>query len=255
MNCLEFRRGLLQDPFDSANGLLEHEAGCGECATFARELRAEETRLRALLNEVSPPPQLVDNIQLAISLQQRGRSRRQVWYAAAASVLLIVGATMTSLMSTSWERGNMALAQSVLNHIDDEAHHLREAGPIAQSRVKYVFARFGAELSGDIGQVNFAAECLMRKRNGVHLVLPGRQGPITAFFMPGERPEKPLPVKSARFQGHIVPTVWGSIAVVGEHGEPLQELGEKLAAAVLWPAATGDLVGQRLPAAALVAQQ
>jgi len=142
----------------------------------------------------------------------------------------------------------------VLNHIDDEAHHLREAGPVAGQRVKFVFARFGARLNGDIGQVNFAAECLMRKRNGVHLVLPGVQGPVTAFFMPGEHTERVLPVSSERFAGHVVPTAWGSIAVVGEHGEPLEGLAQKLAGAVEWPAPDSGLVGG-ISTAPLIAQQ
>ena len=254
MNCLDFRRRLLEDPFNNDAEALAHEEQCTQCAAYAREQRALETRLRGVLSEISPPAELADNIQLAVKLDQRGRSRRQVWYATAASVLLIVGATLASLVTESWERGNMALAQSVLNHIDDEAHHLREAGPVSPQRVKFVFARFGAHLHGDIGQVNFAAECLMRKRNGVHLVLPGERGPVTAFFMPGEHTEQPLPVNSERFEGHIVPTHWGSIAVVGEHGESLAGLGQQLAAAVEWPAPDSGLVGS-IPAGPLVAQQ
>jgi len=254
VNCLDFRRLLLQDPFRNDADLLEHEAQCAQCATFAREQRAQETRLRAMLGEITPPPELAENIRLAVKLDRRGRSRRRVWYATAASVLLIVGATMLSLVTETWERGNMALAQSVLNHIDDEAHHLREAGPVTGQRVKFVFARFGARLNGDIGQVNFAAECLMRKRNGVHLVLPGVQGPITAFFMPGEHTERVLPVSSERFAGHVVPTAWGSIAVVGEHGEPLEGLAQKLAGAVEWPAPDSGLVGG-ISTAPLIAQQ
>ena len=109
--------------------------------------------------------------------------------------------------------------------------------PVSAGRIERVFARFGAELAGDIGQVNFAAECLMRARNGVHLVLPGKMGPITVFYMPGEMTDGVLPIDSARFAGEIVPTRWGSIAVVGENGELLEGIGDRLAAAVRWPSA------------------
>ena len=254
MNCLEFRRRMLEDPLRSEPELLEHEAACSDCAPFAQDIREQEAQLRELLNAPEPPPNLSDQVELAIQLQQRNRPRRQAWYAAAASVLLIVSATFASLVNESWERGNMALAQSVLNHIDDEAHHLRESGPVSKQRVKLVFARFGARLNQDVGQINFAAECLMRNRNGVHLVLPGKNGPITAFFMPGEMVEQSMPVQSARFEGHITPAAWGSVAVVGERGEDLAGLGETLASAVSWP--QGVLVGDRARVAApLVAQQ
>ncbi|MGB5468264.1 MAG: DUF3379 family protein, partial [Sedimenticolaceae bacterium] len=101
--------------------------------------------------------------------------------------------------------------------------------------VERVFERFGAEVAGDIGPVNFAAECLMRKRNGVHLVVPGKMGAITVFFMPGEMTTEVVEVKSERFNGQILPTPWGSIAVVGETGEALDGLGERLVTAVRWP--------------------
>ena len=235
MNCLQFRRDLLSDPFAADPELLAHEDGCPACAGFARELRAQEVKMRSLLQDVSPPPGLAERIQLAAGFEHRAEARRRWWYSAAAGVLMAIGISMISLWNITLERGNIALAQSVLHHIDDEAHHLREAGPAAAGRVQRVFERFGAELAGDIGPVNFAAECLMRKRNGVHLVVPGKVGAITVFFMPGEMTAGVSEVKSERFNGRILPTAWGSIAVVGETGEALEGLGERLVAAVRWP--------------------
>jgi hypothetical protein len=235
MNCLEFRRNILTDPFSKDCDLLDHEADCDSCAPFARDVRAQEVRLRSALQEVSPPEGMVDRIQLAARFEQRSSTQRRWWYSAAAMMLMAIGVSMVSLLGTSIDRGNVALAQSVVNHIEDEAHHLREAQPVSAARLHRVFERFGAVLTADIGQVNFAAECLMRDRTGVHLVMPGARGPVTVFFMPGEMAGSPMLVESARFQGTIVPTRWGSIAVVGEAGESLDGLGEKLAAAVDWP--------------------
>lgn len=250
MNCLEFRRRMLSDPMQQDGELREHEATCSECGPFARRLRADELRLRAILTDVAVPDGLAERVRLAARFERRAERRRFGWYAAAAGVLLVVGASLVSLWTTALERGQQTLAQAVINHIEDESSHLRAAGPVPMARVKWVFRRFGAELAGDIGQVNFAAECLMRRRNGVHLVMPGRMGPVTAFFMPGEMTEHTIAVRSERFVGHIVPTSWGSIAVVGEQGESLQGLGERLAAVVRWPGGsvsdsvvTGQVVG------------
>ncbi len=247
MNCLDFRRRLLTDPFSKDPELLAHEAECESCAPFAREVRAQEMRLRSALQQISPPQGMVERIQLAVRFDQHSSAPRRWWYSAAAAVLIAIGVSMVSLFSTSIDRANVALAQSVINHIEDEAHHLREAQPVSDRRLRYVFARFGAALKEDIGRVNFAAECLMRKRNGVHLVMPGAMGPVTVFFMPGETVGSRMAVDSARFQGTIVPTDWGSIAVVGEAGEVLDDLGERLAAAVIWPqknVGASDLAGR-----------
>jgi len=240
MNCLDFRRRLLADPFANDADLLAHEAACADCAPFARELRSQELKLRSLLQDVAPPPGLAERVQLAARAEQRSNLQQRWWLGVAATLMLAVGVSMVSLWSTSIEREQVGLAQSVLYHIEDEASHLREAQAVSPDRVRSVFARFGAELAGDIGPVNFAAECLMRHRNGVHLVMPGRMGPITVFFMPGETPASVLPVTSERFAGQVLPTSWGSIAVVGENGESIEGLGERLANAVRWPEGLTD---------------
>ncbi|MCB1785962.1 MAG: DUF3379 family protein [Chromatiaceae bacterium] len=235
MNCLDFRRQLMADPTTHDSVLLDHEDNCAGCASFAREVRAQEAALRSVLLEPTPPAGLDDRIRLAARLERRNAANSRWWYAAAASVLLLIGASMASLWTTAVQRSDESLAQAVLNHIDDEASHLRTAHAVSRERVKWVFQRFGAELAGDIGQVNFAAECLMRHRNGVHLVLPGQMGPVTVFFMPGEMTDDIIQVESTRFVGQVLPTHWGSIAVVGELGEPLDGLGQRLASAVRWP--------------------
>ncbi len=250
MNCLEFRRQLLIDPLHLDETAASHEAECESCASHAREVRAQEIKLRALLMEVTPPEGMAERIQLAARFEAGAVSRRRWWYSAAAGVMLAVGVSMVSLWTASVERGGLALAQSVVHHIEDEASHLREAHPVSTGRVNYVFDRFGAKLTDDIGPVHVAAECLMRKRNGIHLVLPGSKGAITVFLMPGEMIDEALPVQSARFEGQIIPTAWGSIAVVGESGERVAGIGERLASLVIW--STDEVAGSGFAAGRLV---
>jgi len=203
MHCLEFRRRLLEDPYQNSKELLEHEASCPECATYSGKIRKQEASLRALLNSPAPPPELAENIRRGVRLESRTDVVRQVWFGAAASVLLVVGASMFSLFSAHYQREHMPLAQNVLFHINDEARHLHEPGPVSTQRVHAVLARFGAELGGDIGQIRFVAECVMRNRTGVHLIINGQQGPVTVFLMPGEQIPAVMPVASDRLQGEI----------------------------------------------------
>ncbi len=148
MNCLDFRRQLLTDPFCKEVELLAHEAECPTCAPFARDVRAQEIRLRQALQDISPPEGMAERIQLAARFDQRSTVQRRWWYSAAAAVLMTIGVSMASLFSTSLDRSNVALAQSVINHIEDESHHLREAQPVSVGRMNRVFERFGAKLVG-----------------------------------------------------------------------------------------------------------
>lgn len=235
MDCLNFRRQLLESPLRNEPQLLAHEQDCPTCAEFARRIRSQEARLRAVLN-VAPPPELAERIQLAVSFEPRRSLQQRRWLSMAAGLLLVVSAVSVSWYLSPLERRSLELADSVLHHVHDELQHMHEINHVGQRRLAQLFGAFGAQLHADLGPVNFAAECLMRKKNGVHLVLPGQHGPVTVFFMPDETPTQILTVADQRFRGQVVPTAWGSLAVVGEHGEVLDGIAERLLQAVDWPA-------------------
>lgn len=247
MDCLEFRRRLLQDPYQSDAELLQHEANCAECAQYSKSVRTQEASLRALLNAPAAPPELAENIRLSTRLEHPRGYAHRVWFSAAASLLLAITISMGSLFNEHHERGNMSLAQNVIHHIEEEANHLHEPSLASPGRINTVLARFGAELVGDPGEVHFAAECVMRKRTGVHLVLQGDQGPVTVFFMPGEQLAEKTMVDSERFHGEIIPTEWGALAVVGENGELITPIAQRMTRAVHWPGGRDYLAAHPVP--------
>lgn len=236
MDCLTFRRQLLEDPTRHDPALGDHQHHCPACAGFARSLRADEARLHDALN-VPPPAALAERIQLSVSLDVPPirRSNRR-WLAVAASGLLAIGAASWGWLHFSHPYQDLSLERSVMHHVADEVAHLYEPGPAPTDDLQQVFARFGASVSPDeLGRVNFAGICAMRGGNGVHLVVQGEQGPVTVFFMPGEKAREELTLHSARFAGLIEPTTWGSIAVVGEQGENLRPVLQRVRQAVRWP--------------------
>jgi len=238
MDCLTFRRQLLEDPSRKDAALLNHQAACAACAGFARSLHADEAKLRDMLN-IDPPSELAERIQLAVSFgPEPAKTSPSRWLAIAASGLLVIGAATLGWLNFHKPYEDLSLERSVLHHVADETRHLYDPGPADDNELRNVFARFGATVSRDeLGQVNFAGICMMRRDKGVHLVLRGEHGPVTVFFMPGEQITKPMELGSERFAGMIEPTAWGSIAVVGEQGEELAPVLARVRHAVAWPSA------------------
>lgn len=234
MDCKEFRRQTQVDPLARSTERLAHEDECSDCASYARAARAREIRLRALLHEVAPPVGLDDRIRHAARTEQQ-----QGWrYAAAFGLLLLIGASMLLVQRSPIGPDRPALVNAVLAHIAAEQHHLRQDGEVSSSRLEGLFQRFGARLAGTLHQVSFAGECLMREHTGVHLVLRGNTGPVTVFFMPGEDTDRELPIAFRDLAGSILPTGWGSIALVGRQGEDIASIKDRISAAVDWPAST-----------------
>lgn len=75
----------------------------------------------------------------------------------------------------------------------------------------------------------------LSKNGGVHLVFDGGKGPVIVLLLPREFISKPIAVRSEKVQGVILPTRNGSMALVGQNGEQLQQIAQKIRQAVSWP--------------------
>ena len=236
MNCLEFRRRSLVDPMSQDPELAEHASTCARCASEARRLVGFEVALREAL-KVSPPEGLEARVLQAQSFKDARRTAtlRPRWLATAAALLVAVG--MSIWLGYRWDTyhgGPVGLETAVLDHVNSELNYLDADYDVQSDQLGQRFAQFGARIDDDIGHVSYAGRCYIRTRPGVHLVVPGQRGAITVLFMPHERLTAPAPVHSDRFTGIIVPTNLGSVAVVGEKGEPVSDVAERMQHLVAW---------------------
>jgi hypothetical protein len=89
---------------------------------------------------------------------------------------------------------------------------------------------------GNIGPiVRYAKLCPFRGRMVAHFVVQGEAGPVTVMLLPEEDVTGPVAVDEDGFMGTIAPlAIGGSIAVVGEPGETLEEIQREVAAALRW---------------------
>jgi hypothetical protein len=127
------------------------------------------------------------------------------------------------------QRVQAPLDQLVLNHVRDEMGHLKDRHNVQLAELNRVVNRFGVHAEALPAQVNFAHPCPMRKDEGAHLVLAGKQGPVTVLIIPGEQVQARTAVSDERFEGYIVPTRYGALAIIGERGEQLEEIQRALA--------------------------
>lgn len=236
MNCVEFRRRSMVDPMSQDPELAEHASACARCAREAQRLASFEQALRDAL-KIRPPEGLKARILLAQSFSATRRTSTvgARWLAAAAALLVAVG--VTGWLGYRWDAylgEPVGLERAVLNHVNSELSYLYVDHDIQRTQLGQLFAQFGARLDNDFGRVSYAGRCNIRTQPGIHLVVPGQEGAITVLFMPDEHLTEPTPVHSDRFTGIIVPTDFGSVAVVGEKGEPVSDVAEKMQHLVAW---------------------
>lgn len=233
MNCLEFRRMLLTDPFSEDPEFVAHRQGCDECArVLERSARFERNLRQAMRVEV--PEDLASRILLKQSFAEpkvprwwrRGRS-----LALAASVLIAVGLVGLGLLS---EIRDHRLSQEFVALVKGAPYALAATGPVSSDDVSSALGPVGLDLAGSIGKVTFASRCLVRGRLAGHLVLQGESAPVTVFLVPFSMVDKRATIHSSHYSGVVVPQGNGTIAIVSSPGEALEGIEARVRSAIRW---------------------
>ncbi|MCR4301894.1 MAG: DUF3379 domain-containing protein [Sulfuricaulis sp.] len=221
MNCLEFRKRLVTDPNNRDPSFQLHAQECPACAAQLRAQTGFEQALRAAV--AVPVP---ENFNARILLRQSTTAVRQPtrWLALAAGMMLAVGLAT----GTWWIARPMPLEQLVFDHIDHEPQSLIIREDLRLALVNESLHNLGASVKPAIGRVDYLGICKIRKEKGGHLVIDGAKGPVTILLIPGEYVANRVSVRNERFHGVILPAHAGSLAIVGEHGENLDILEQRI---------------------------
>lgn len=226
MNCPEFHRWLMIDPNRREEQFLDHLGHCPECAREAERAREFEQKLLAAF-DAEP----LEGLAHAPAPPPAGFRR----WALAASLLLALGlSAWFGLHSGLYPGLQTELSVAVLEHIKNEPGSLTEDRNLSAATVEVMLSALGARLTADPGPVRYLGHCHIRKQYGLHLVVPGKRGPVTVLLMPGEYVPERWALDSVRFSGLIVPTDYGSMAVVGARREPVETVIEKIQESVAW---------------------
>jgi anti-sigma factor RsiW len=233
-NCLEVRRVLGAEPRRRDSAILAHCKTCAACAAFMQEMLALDVRLDRALS-IPVPDDLEARIVLDASLKHQRRPRPVAWLALAASLLLAVGISA----GVWWKaRTELPLAAAVIQHVKNpmEADAIVPGQPLIRkvSLVEGVLDKVGVQVRGGLDDVTYARVCPFRGRLVAHLVVRGKDGPVTVLLLPHIHVNKPQHFDEEGFRGVIEPAGSGSIAILANNPSPMQPMAEELVSKVQW---------------------
>jgi len=231
MDDLEFRRQAYTDPECKDSGFLEHKNKSADNVNFVEDLQLLDESLKQAMN-LKPPEDLAERIKLNQTLRHHQVMRKRTLYGSMAASVLIVVAVFFSLQPVNQHKSN--LDQQVLSHIYHEIDHLYEQQDRSLKQVNILLSEFGSHLNRSIGSINYLGSCEIANKKGVHMVVEGTVGPITVMMLPDSPVNSQHLISDKRFNGLIMPAGKGSMAVVGEKGESLKLLQEKLIENIRW---------------------
>lgn len=154
------------------------------------------------------------------------------WMGIAASVVLVAFAGTQFLGGRT---DDSALAAELLAHLDHEPQSFRPSSiPVSDRDLARVVSTGRAEMDSSVGMVTYARSCEINGKTVPHLVIQGKLGPITVLLLPDEAVSSPVPVEGDGINGVILPVGDGSIAIIGEREEDLNDIEQQVIDSVSW---------------------
>lgn len=234
ISCLEVRRILGAEPQRRGPALMEHYKVCTACAAFMKEMLSLDARLSRALTVDVP-----DGLEARIVFRAAFRPKHlhtYRWLAAAATVLLAVG---ISFGVWQYQQNSMAvLGTALVAHVTNpaEAEALDPGRPVLQdaSFVHGVLKHVGVRMQGSMDDITYARACPFRGELVAHLVVRGKDGPVTVLLLPHIHVNKPTHFDERGYRGEIVPAGAGSIAILANNPSPMQPIEQQFVSMVQW---------------------
>ncbi|WKE64186.1 DUF3379 family protein [Gallaecimonas kandeliae] len=236
MNELEFRRRLLADPQDPE--LLQAAKGNDANSRLLAEVRQQDAELQAAL-KVPSPGNLANRIILSQTLkdfEQRQRRRSRWQLGLAASFAFLAGSFLSFF---TLDRNQLGFSQNALAHVYHEYPTMTgavdEHATLASFNSK--LASYGGKLEQSVGHIYYVNFCDFEGVSSLHSVMAGEKGRVTVFFVDakakaGEK-EKAY-FGDGKFDGMAEQLGSHQLIIIGEKGEPLQDMENKLKASLRW---------------------
>lgn len=229
MNCKEFKQQLMIDPHSEEKDFVAHRDGCDSCRVeYSKALVLEDKLSEAM--QVAPDEDLSEKLLNTFDQQQQiaQRSKSRAWATAAMLFVLTIGGLLAHQVYLKH-----SLSEFVLGHIDHEIEQLGNTITVSNELLDEYYRTFNSQYLQVLEKVLYVERCWMRTGFGLHLIFQGEQGPVTFLLMPDEPLQNLMSVSSERFAGRIYPLQQGSMAIIGEHGEPVEMFAEAVRMALM----------------------
>ncbi|MCK5325167.1 MAG: DUF3379 family protein [Woeseiaceae bacterium] len=234
MNCKDYKQAIATDP--SYNGGEVHVAECAACQAYRDDMQALERKIEKALALKVPElriPELADiDTKNVVTLPARRRFTTPTWLAVAA---MVVVAAFVGIRMYGNDVTYPSLSAEILAHLDHEPYALRVTDvPVSDKKLTSVVPASIANLNHDAGLITYAQTCVINGKDIPHLVIQGKRGPVTILLMPDEMVDGAVELHGESINGVILPVGRGSIAIIGESDENLQDIQKSVVNSVVW---------------------
>ncbi len=190
MNCFEFRKLALSNPYSELDDFLNHRLECAECDNYLTGVLSLDEKLAASMS-VAVPEDLKAKLKLrqVIDKEQRVHKRFKR-YSYAASTVLAVTVGWFAYQNHQLTQAYEQLHDAVVQHIDYEPFSLTSVQPTAQTRMQAHLASYADVRVPELKGLRYSQLCPIGSKKTWHAVMDTPSGVVTIiYFKDGDYPE------------------------------------------------------------------
>ncbi len=250
MNTNEIIERLWADPEDVSDDLLAAIAANPELRAEQQAARAFNSRLKLGMHSVSADAALrskllqvpdqdanlvVADVSVTPALMAAGND--SMWRRAlpvAACLFLILGLVLYFRPDL-----NLELENELLAHVYSEEFLFSNQNQIPLAEVnarmdEVVGAHLLTTADTKNLKVTFAKDCWIAKAKAMHMIVKGKAGPVTMIMFPSSIAASEFNIADERLRGVVTPTAGGTLVVIGNKQEPIEEYRKLMSTNLDW---------------------
>lgn len=235
MNCFEFKKLALSDPYSEGHGFLEHRQECDDCASRIANITSMDNNIRQAFSVKMP-----DDMKARLKLRQviekeqhKHKNFRHFTYAA--STLLAVGLAFLTYQNHQLTQVNeryLALHDASIKHITYEELSLTSVQDTAQTRMKAHLASLAGIEADNLPGLRYSQLCPVLGKKTWHAVMETGDGEIvTIIFFNGEN-VKGKSLKRDGWNSQVVDGKLGDVILIGKSKKSLNAAKDQLQSSI-----------------------
>jgi len=241
----EFVTRVFANPYDEDPEFLSASSNDAERQALISDVRAFDQRMHKTMHQVPIPDGLASRLKSRIHNEISKSDEIPVWfgyrwYAMAAALVLALGLTLSALLIPSGPtQAEVAMGQGIIRHIIAETADFTGTDNVNFNRVNQVMATVGGQMQDNALtrelNITFAKQCLVLPGEiGAHFVMHSDGGVVNIVILQDSLVDREFEVEDDRFSGMVSPIGTGSMILIGDTMEGLENYRNMLAANIDW---------------------
>lgn len=228
MNCFEFKKFSMSDPYSEDQAFVQHSQECVDCENYLQGILSFDRKLAQAASVNRAPDDFKARLklrQVIAKQEQEHKTFRHLSYAA--GIVLAITAGFFAIQTYQINKEFDELYGQVASHIESEVGSLRTVQATAQSRMQAHLASYAGLNVAQLPGLRYSQICPIGSKKAWHAVMDTADGVVTViYFKDDQMPEKSKSIAAEYVK--VIKKSSGSLMLLGSSKQATDAAAKQL---------------------------